>query len=153
MQSINKVRSTLVHNAQLEIPGFAVAQTRGKLLRYEPLETVTDGSSESLSHGFFDIEDAPPWDTCKSSRLYPLVQLVRVVGTRISFPVKQGLSNLPARLTGLGTLPKPDFTGTPKDRYHVLGVEWGFSFVKTSGASCDEIIMANGHRKSLMSLV
>jgi hypothetical protein len=62
-QSINKVRSTLVHNAQLEIPSFAVAQTGGKLLRYEPLETVSDGSSEFLSYGFFDIEDAPPWDT------------------------------------------------------------------------------------------
>jgi hypothetical protein len=36
---------------------------KGKLLLYEPLETVTDGSSEFSSHGFFNIEDAPPWNT------------------------------------------------------------------------------------------
>jgi hypothetical protein len=50
-------------------------------------------------------------------------------------------------------LPKIRLYRDSKDRYHALGVEWGFSFVKTSEASCDEIIVANGHRKSLMSLV
>jgi hypothetical protein len=39
-----------------------VAKSRGRLLLYEPLETVTDGASDSSSRGFFDIEDAPPWD-------------------------------------------------------------------------------------------
>jgi hypothetical protein len=63
IQSINEMRSTLVHHAQLEIPSFAVAETRGKLLCYEPLETVEDGASAYLSRGFFDMEDAPPWDT------------------------------------------------------------------------------------------
>ena len=63
MTSINELRSTFLHHTQLELPDFTVAQTKGKLLRYEPLETVEDGSSEFLSHGFFNIEDAPPWDT------------------------------------------------------------------------------------------
>jgi len=42
---------------------MAVEQPKGKLLIYEPMETVTDGASEALFRRFFDIEDAPPWDT------------------------------------------------------------------------------------------
>jgi hypothetical protein len=63
VKSINELRSTFLHRAQLELPGFTVAQTNGKLLRYEPLESVADGTSGLVSHGFFDTEDAPPWDT------------------------------------------------------------------------------------------
>jgi hypothetical protein len=61
--SINELRSTFLHRTQMKLPDFTVAQAKGKLLRYEPLETVEDGSSELVSHGFFNIEDAPPWDT------------------------------------------------------------------------------------------
>jgi hypothetical protein len=61
--AINEMRSTLVRDTNVEIAGLAEAQSKGKLLLYEPLETVTDGASESSSRGFFDIEDAPPWDT------------------------------------------------------------------------------------------
>src|ERR1700753_1540080 len=43
--SINELRSTFLHRTQMEIPDFTVAQTKGKLLRYEPLETVGDVSS------------------------------------------------------------------------------------------------------------
>jgi hypothetical protein len=60
---INKMRSTLVRDTNREITGLAEAQSKGKLLLYEPMETVTDGASESTSRGFFDSEDAPPWDT------------------------------------------------------------------------------------------
>ena len=35
----------------------------GKLLIYIPSETVSDGWSEYASNGFFDVNDAPPWDT------------------------------------------------------------------------------------------
>jgi hypothetical protein len=63
VKAINELRSTFLLHAHLELPGFTVAQTKGKLLRYEPLETVTDGTSELSSHGFFNSEDAPPWDT------------------------------------------------------------------------------------------
>jgi hypothetical protein len=103
--AINEMRSTLVRDTNVEIAGLAEAQSKGKLLLYEPLETVTDGASESSSRGFFDIEDAPPWDTWFSlfrrhnfqlgprvigpecagwyrreyRRLHSLVQLVRVV--------------------------------------------------------------------------
>lgn len=34
----------------------------GRLLRYNPNETVLDGTSETSSKGFFDVYDAPPWD-------------------------------------------------------------------------------------------
>ena len=35
----------------------------GRLLHYEPYENLTDGASEYSSNGFFDVNDAPPWDT------------------------------------------------------------------------------------------
>jgi hypothetical protein len=37
-------------------------QTRGRVLLYAPMENVSDGASEASSRGFFDGEDAPPWD-------------------------------------------------------------------------------------------
>jgi hypothetical protein len=60
---INETRSTLVRDTNIEIAEPAQAQSRGKILLYEPLETVTDGAAASSSRGFFDIQDAPPWDT------------------------------------------------------------------------------------------
>lgn len=38
-------------------------ESKGRLLRYYPLETVDDGAAEASSKGFFDFNDAPPWDT------------------------------------------------------------------------------------------
>ena len=63
ISAINANRSTLLRAANITVVDAAVAEAKGRLLLYEPLETVTDGASESCSHGFFDIEDAPPWDT------------------------------------------------------------------------------------------
>jgi hypothetical protein len=34
----------------------------GRILVYAPDENVSDGASEVASSGFFDLEDAPPWD-------------------------------------------------------------------------------------------
>jgi len=45
------------------MPDLAMAQSQGRLLLYEPLETVDDGAAAVSSQGFFDVEDAPPWDT------------------------------------------------------------------------------------------
>jgi hypothetical protein len=61
--AINEMRSTLVRDAKMEIADPALAQSKGKLLLYEPLETVEDGAAASSSRGFFDMRDAPPWDT------------------------------------------------------------------------------------------
>jgi hypothetical protein len=63
VNAINANRSALVRDTNLEVADPAVAESKGRLLLYEPLETVTDGASDSSSRGFFDIEDAPPWDT------------------------------------------------------------------------------------------
>jgi hypothetical protein len=63
ISAINANRSTLLRAANIHVVDPAVAESKGRLLLYEPLETVTDGASESCSRGFFDIEDAPPWDT------------------------------------------------------------------------------------------
>ena len=38
-------------------------QRRGRLLIYQPWENVADGASQVASLGFFDLNDAPPWDT------------------------------------------------------------------------------------------
>ncbi len=35
----------------------------GRLLLYYPYANLDDGASESESHGFFDINNEPPWDT------------------------------------------------------------------------------------------
>jgi len=43
--------------------GAASRQSSGRLLIYEPTENVSDGASQVSSHGFFDLYDAPPWDT------------------------------------------------------------------------------------------
>ena len=63
INAINANRSALVRDRNIKVADPAVAKSKGRLLLYEPLETVTDGASDSSSRGFFDIEDAPPWDT------------------------------------------------------------------------------------------
>jgi hypothetical protein len=63
INAINANRSALVRDRNIKVADPAVAKSQGRLLLYEPLETVTDGASDSSSRGFFDIEDAPPWDT------------------------------------------------------------------------------------------
>jgi len=62
VNTINAIRSTLIRETNIEIVTPAVAESKGRLLLYEPLETVTDGASEASSRGFFDGKDAPPWD-------------------------------------------------------------------------------------------
>jgi hypothetical protein len=62
-QAICELRSSLIRDARIEMTNLAMAQTKGRLLLYEPLETVEDGAASAGSRGFFDIEDAPPWDT------------------------------------------------------------------------------------------
>jgi hypothetical protein len=60
---INETRSELLKAANIEIPNAADGLPKGRLLVYEPLETVDDGASEAGSMGFYDVHDAPPWDT------------------------------------------------------------------------------------------
>jgi len=57
-------RSDLLQEMNVPISEeYKQGQTQGRLLIYLPMETVTDGASEGSSKKFFDIEDAPPWDT------------------------------------------------------------------------------------------
>ena len=62
-ESIKQKRSEILRDATIEPIGPAEAQALGRLLLYEAMETVSDGAAEASSHGFFDMEDAPPWDT------------------------------------------------------------------------------------------
>jgi hypothetical protein len=63
VRAVSANRSAVVRDRNIQVADPAVAKSKGRLLLYEALETVTDGASESSSRGFFDIEDAPPWDT------------------------------------------------------------------------------------------
>jgi hypothetical protein len=56
-------RSILLKELQATIVNTLGELSGGKLLLYEPLENVSDGAAEASSHGFFDANDAPPWDT------------------------------------------------------------------------------------------
>jgi hypothetical protein len=60
---INETRSTLLKREGIEASNAIYALSEIKLLLYEPLETVSDGAAEAASRGFYDLEDAPPWDT------------------------------------------------------------------------------------------
>jgi hypothetical protein len=60
---IKRQRSELLRSVAIQLADISAAQTMGRLLIYEPMETVSDGAASALSHGFFDVEDAPPWDT------------------------------------------------------------------------------------------
>ena len=60
---IGQARSELLKKTSIEISDSADPLSKSKLLLYEPLETVSDGAAEAGSQGFYDVEDAPPWDT------------------------------------------------------------------------------------------
>ena len=60
---INQTRSELLKKVGIATSDAADALSKSKMLLYEPLETVSDGAAEAGSLGFYDQEDAPPWDT------------------------------------------------------------------------------------------
>ena len=60
---INQTRSELLKTAGIAVPDAVNLLTKSKLLLYEPSETVSDGAAEVASRGFYDLKDAPPWDT------------------------------------------------------------------------------------------
>ena len=62
-ESIRQKRSEILRDASTGPVDPVEAQALGRLLLYEAMETVSDGAAEASSHGFFDMEDAPPWDT------------------------------------------------------------------------------------------
>jgi hypothetical protein len=67
---LNQRRSGLLREMNVSISAeYERIQTQGRLLLYFPMETVLDGAAEACSRKFFDVEDAPPWDTwfCYSS--------------------------------------------------------------------------------------
>lgn len=60
---ITEKRSVLLREANMATQEWSTAQSQGRVLAYEPLENVEDGAAEASSRGFFDGQDAPPWDT------------------------------------------------------------------------------------------
>jgi hypothetical protein len=62
VEELSRKRSELL-NGQKPTPEFSTPDSGARLLIYQPLETVDDGAAEASSKGFFDVSDAPPWDT------------------------------------------------------------------------------------------
>jgi hypothetical protein len=62
VEEVSRKRSALL-NGQRPIPEFSTHDSGVRLLIYQPLETVDDGAAEASSKDFFDVSDAPPWDT------------------------------------------------------------------------------------------
>jgi len=60
---INQARSQCLEAAEVQVFNAADAMSKSRLLIYEPLETVDDGAADAASKGFYDLHDAPPWDT------------------------------------------------------------------------------------------
>ena len=57
------MRSEHLKTANLKSFEAVDVVSNGRLLIYEFQETVEDGASEAASLGFYDLLDAPPWDT------------------------------------------------------------------------------------------
>jgi hypothetical protein len=60
---INETRSEFLKAPNIVSLEAVDALSKSKLLIYEPMETVDDGAAEAVSLGFYDVHDAPPWDT------------------------------------------------------------------------------------------
>jgi hypothetical protein len=60
---IIETRSELLKKTGIGISDSDDVLAKSKLLLYEPLETVSDGAAEAASLNFYDVKDAPPWDT------------------------------------------------------------------------------------------
>src|SRR5271163_2440722 len=60
----NVVRSVIAARSRLVQPTQEIIDAyEGRFLLYVPEENCSDGASEHASTGFFDEDDAPPWDT------------------------------------------------------------------------------------------
>jgi hypothetical protein len=62
VEEVSRKRSAFL-NAQGLTVEHSTLDSGARLLIYQPLETVSDGAAEASSKGFFDVSDAPPWDT------------------------------------------------------------------------------------------
>ena len=60
---INETRSEHLKTVNLKSFEAGDVVSNCRLLIYECQETVVDGASEAASLGFYDLLDAPPWDT------------------------------------------------------------------------------------------
>jgi hypothetical protein len=61
---LDAVREALQHRYPSPTPTFAAGDLRGgRLLIYFPDQELADGAAEVESRGFFDVNNAPPWDT------------------------------------------------------------------------------------------
>lgn len=86
--SLVKRRRQLLQAEESHNIPFLPGTAGGRLLVHCPTETVSDGASQQTTRGFFDVDDAPPWDTWiaySGSALLSWVpaQLVELVGKGI----------------------------------------------------------------------
>ncbi len=62
VDEIAKKRRTLLKESRTEPSQITEAPFIGRLLVYEPDQNLSDGAASLASEGFFDAENAPPWD-------------------------------------------------------------------------------------------
>lgn len=64
VRSLIQRRAEFLHAMEITgVPAGVPGVAGGRLLLYWPAENVSDGASEQATRGFFDVDDAPPWDT------------------------------------------------------------------------------------------
>ncbi len=61
VQELARQRSGLLAERHL-LQQERIDDLPGRLLLYEPQETVDDGAAQVSSQGFYDVRDSPPWD-------------------------------------------------------------------------------------------
>jgi len=62
VESLCEKRASLLREAGKSADSGIFDLAGGRILLYSPDENVSDGASEAVSLGFYNLEDAPPWD-------------------------------------------------------------------------------------------
>ena len=63
LSALAEPRAGLLKIADLTPAPLPASLVAGRLIVYQPDQTLEDGLSEEISKGFFDQGDVPPWDT------------------------------------------------------------------------------------------
>ena len=63
VDTLSDRRASLVNQSNSDIPHVVRTLGEGRFIIYLPDDNLYDGGAEVYSHGYFDTDNAPPWDT------------------------------------------------------------------------------------------
>jgi hypothetical protein len=63
VERITTERARLLREHRVYPAAAAVDLAGGRLAVYFPADSLSEGHSKRVSAGFYDVDDAPPWDT------------------------------------------------------------------------------------------